>query len=441
MSAFRNEPHRSPANVVQPSLRRDLLVVGAATLLTFVLSSTFQANEWIESLTGPHEAYQVDELPLTILATAVALMWFSWRRSKQVMEQVALRLGSEEQYRMLFMENLAGNLLASIDGSIKLANPAAARLLGFDSADELNGRSLEEFYLDPEHWAVHRRTLLGGGKVELPLLQLKRRDARVVHAAAKLTAQLSPARAPELHMYVADITEVTTMQAELAHALEENRRLSQRSMQVQEEERRNLARELHDELGQSLNAIKVDAVTIRDRSDNAAEVERGAKAIIEVSGQVYDVVRSLMQRLRPVALDELGLRSAVEYGMEQWRRRHPAVRCSFTAQGDLDNLSEQVNITLYRLAQECLTNVAKHAQATRAAICLSRVAGAARDGEEVRFSFEDDGRGFDPSQRRQGLGLVGLRERVEALGGHFDLQSAPGHGVRVRASIPLRSRA
>jgi two-component system sensor histidine kinase UhpB len=239
-------------------------------------------------------------------------------------------------------------------------------------------------------------------------------------------------------MYVADITDVTTMQAELANALEENRRLSQRSMQVQEEERRNLARELHDELGQSLNAIKVDAVTIRDRSDNAAEVQRGAKAIIEVSGQVYDVVRSLMQRLRPVALDELGLRSAVEYGMEQWRRRHAAVRCSFAAEGDLDNLSEQLNITLYRLAQECLTNVAKHAQATRVAISLARVASAERDGEEVRFSFEDDGRGFDPGQRRQGLGLVGLRERVEALGGHFDLQSAPGQGVRVRASIPLK---
>ena len=440
MSVFRNDPQRSPASVIQPSLRRDLLVVGAATLLTFVLSSALQLNEWIESLTGPHEAYQVDELPLTVLAMATGLAWFSWRRSKQVMEQVALRLASEEQYRMLFMENLAGNLLASIDGKIKLANPAAARLLGFDSAEEMNGRSLEQFYLDPEFWATHCKTLLGGGKVELPLLQLRRRDGQVVHAAAKLSARLSPAREPELHMYVADITAVTTMQAELANALEENRRLSQRSMQVQEEERRNLARELHDELGQSLNAIKVDAVAIRDRSDNAAEVRRGAKAIIEVSGQVYDVVRSLMQRLRPVALDELGLRSAVEYGMEQWRRRHPAVRCRFVAEGELDNLSEQLNITLYRLAQECLTNVAKHAQATSVAISLVRASGSEQNGGEVRFSFEDDGRGFDPGQRRQGLGLVGLRERVEALGGNFDLQSAPGQGVRVRASIPLKGQ-
>jgi len=428
----------SPAGFLHPSLRRDLLVVGAVTLLTFALSSAFELNEWIEKFTGPREAYQVDELPLTILAMALALAWFSWRRSKQVMEQVALRLGSEEQYRTLFMENLAGNLLASIDGRIKLANPAAARLLGFNGAHELNGRPLEEFYLDRGQWAMHRDTLLSGGKIELPLLQLKRGDGLAVQAVAKLSARLSPAREPELHMYVADITDVTLMQTELASALEENRRLSQRSMQVQEEERRNLARELHDELGQSLNAIKVDAVAIRDGSDNAAEVQRGARAIIEVSGQVYDVVRSLLQRLRPVALDELGLRSAVEYGVEQWQRRHTSVRCNFSSQGDLDGLSEEVNITLYRLAQECLTNVAKHAQATNVTIALARETGDERDGDEVRFSFVDNGSGFDPGQRRQGLGLAGLRERVEALSGSFDLQSAPGQGVRVRASIPVK---
>ena len=429
------------ADPLQHSLRRDLLVVGAVTLATFALSSALELSEWVENFTGPREAYQVDELPLTFLAMAMALAWFSWRRSRQVVQQVELRLGSEEQYRILFMENLAGNFLASMDGTIKLANPAAAQLLGFVSADELNGSALRKFYRDPTQWEAHCETLLSGGKIELPLLQLKRRDGEAVQVAAKLSARLSPAREPELHMYVADITDVTLMQTELATALEQNRRLSQRSMRVQEEERRNLARELHDELGQSLNAIKVDAVTIRDRSDNAVEVQRSAKSIIDVSGQVYDVVRSLLQRLRPVALDELGLRSAVEYGVEQWQRRHTAVRCTVSAQGDLEGLSEEVNITLYRLAQECLTNVAKHAQATVVTIVLARAAGGEHNGDEVRFSFEDNGRGFDPSRRRQGLGLVGLRERVEALGGSFDLQSAPGQGARVRASIPLRGKA
>ena len=219
-------------------------------------------------------------------------------------------------------------------------------------------------------------------------------------------------------------------QQALALALEENRMLSQRSMQVQEEERRNLARELHDELGQSINAIKVDAVNIRDHSQAQPDIHTSAVAIIEVSNQVYDVVRSLMQRLRPVALDDLGLRSAVQYGVEQWQRRHAGVRCKFDAQGELDGLSEKVNITLYRLVQECLTNVAKHADAGRVSIALKR------DGDRVRFDFEDDGKGFDPSERKQGLGLIGLRERVESLDGKFELVSAPGSGVRIKAVIP-----
>src|SRR6185436_19632848 len=218
MNLFRNDRPTSAAIADRPSLRRDLLVLAAVPLLTFALSSAFQLNEWIGSLTGPREAYQADELPLTLLALAVGLASFSWRRSRQMMEQVALRLDSEEQYRMLFTENLAANLLASLDGRIKLANPAAVRLLDFASPDELNGRLLQEFYVDRALGVTHREAL-----------QLTRRDGAVVHAAAKLSARLSPAREPELHIYLADMTDVTAMQGQLANALQENRRLSQRS--------------------------------------------------------------------------------------------------------------------------------------------------------------------------------------------------------------------
>lgn len=430
-----------PASIIKPSVHRDLVVVGAVTLLTFVLSGLFEVNEWIASVTVPHERYQVDELPLTILAMAVALAWFSWRRSRQAMEQVALRFAaqqalvdSEEQYRTLFMENLSGNLLAATNGRVKLANPTAAQLFGFETAEDLIGRELGELYANRDLWESHRDRLLRGERIEMPMLELKNRDGVPVQVVAKLSARLSPSREPELHAYVTDITEVTLMQRELAIALEENRRLSQRSMQVQEEERRNLARELHDELGQSLNAIKVDAVTIRDNSVALPEIHRGALSIIEVSSQVYDVVRSLMQRLRPVALDELGLRSAVQYSVEQWERRHRGVRCTFTAEGELDDLDEQTNITLYRLVQECLTNVAKHAEATTITVAMTRAA------NELRFSFSDNGKGFNPSQKRRGLGLIGLRERVEALAGQFELDSAPGRGVHVKAVIPAKER-
>jgi PAS domain S-box-containing protein len=402
----------------------------------------FELNERLVRAMLPLETWQIDELPITILALALAMAWFSWRRSRQARLELGLRLAaqqalveSEEQYRSLFMENLSANFIASPDGRVRLGNPAAARLIGVPEAADLAGRAIGEFYADRSLWEQHRERLLRGERVETSQLELRRPDGAIVQAVARLSARLSPSREAELHLYITDVSAVARVQAELERALDENRMLSQRSMQVQEEERRNLARELHDELGQSLNAIKVDAVNIRDNAASLPQIRQSALAIIEVSSQVYEVVRSLLQRLRPVALDELGLRSAVQYGVEQWQRRHPGVRCAFDAEGELDDFGEQVNITLYRLVQEGLTNVTKHADATRVTISMKR------EGDQVRFEFEDDGRGFDPAGRNQGLGLIGLRERVESLGGRFELRSARGQGAGIRAFIPAMGKA
>jgi len=222
-------------------------------------------------------------------------------------------------------------------------------------------------------------------------------------------------------------------QKELEQTLTENRLLTQKYLLVQEEERRNLAREMHDELGQCLNAIKLDAVSICEASkDGLPQIEASARSIVELSNHVYDVVRSIMQRLRPAALDVLGLRDAVGELVNQWRRRNSSVTCSFESEGDLSGLGELINITVYRLVQECLTNVAKHSAANRVDIGLART-----DALEVRVTVHDNGHGMDPHVKRSGLGLVGLRERVEALHGRLELIAAPGAGVRVTATLPL----
>jgi len=222
-------------------------------------------------------------------------------------------------------------------------------------------------------------------------------------------------------------------QKELAETLTENRLLSQKYLLVQEEERRNLAREMHDELGQCLNAIKLDAVSICELSRGVQlEIERSAGSIIEISNHVYEVVRSIMQRLRPAALDALGLRDAVADLVDQWRRRNPNVMCAFEADGDLSGLGELTNITVYRLVQECLTNVTKHSGATHVYVGVSRVSAT-----DVRATVRDNGRGRDAHAKRSGLGLVGLRERVEALRGRLELAGAPGAGVHVTAWLPV----
>ena len=222
-------------------------------------------------------------------------------------------------------------------------------------------------------------------------------------------------------------------QTALADTLAENRLLSQKYLLVQEEERRNLARELHDELGQCLNAIKLDAVSIRDMArGREPEIETSAEAIIELSGHVYDMVRGIIQRLRPAALDALGLNDAVGHLVGQWQRRNAAVECRLDTSGELGDLGEVVNITVYRLVQECLTNIAKHAGAARVTVSLQRVSPT-----EVRVAVSDDGRGMDLQAKRTGLGLVGLRERVEGLHGRLQMDSAPGAGFRLVAWLPV----
>jgi two-component system, NarL family, sensor histidine kinase UhpB len=222
-------------------------------------------------------------------------------------------------------------------------------------------------------------------------------------------------------------------QQALADTLTENRMLARKYVLAQEEERRILAHELHDELGQSLNAIKLDAVAIRQRAaDVSNEVRENAEAIIEVADHVHETVRSLTQRLRPVALDELGLRDALELYIGQWERRNAPVTCIFEARGEFAGLGELVNITLYRYVQECLTNVTRHAAATEVRVNLTQ------DNENVYLQIEDNGKGMDLAAKRNGLGLVGLRERAESLGGVFELTSDVGVGTRVRLSVPVR---
>lgn len=220
-------------------------------------------------------------------------------------------------------------------------------------------------------------------------------------------------------------------QQALAETLSENRLLSQKNVLAQEEERRVLARELHDELGQSLNAIKLDAVAIRERvPDEGDEVRQNAEAIIDLANHVHETVRHLTRQLRPVALDELGLRDALELYVTQWERRNPPVVCRFDTQGELEGLGELRNITLYRCVQECLTNITRHAGASRVDVRLARAAG------EITLEVNDDGRGMDLAVRRTGVGLIGLRERAESLHGDLHLTSEPGRGMRVRVRLP-----
>jgi two-component system sensor histidine kinase UhpB len=235
----------------------------------------------------------------------------------------------------------------------------------------------------------------------------------------------------------AEIGRRVALEKDLADALQEIQRLSQSNVLVQEAERRNLARELHDELGQHLNAIKIDAVTLRDCPAAAPAAIRGsAQSIIGIADHVHAVVRDMMRKLRPPGLDELGLQAALENYVEVWRSRTPALQFDLALDGDLEGLGELLNITLYRVVQEGLTNVAKHANAHRVELRVTRSAFAAQE-DQVVLNLADDGAGAPPGHEHSGLGLIGMRERVEAAGGRLETISAPGAGFCLVARIPV----
>ena len=218
----------------------------------------------------------------------------------------------------------------------------------------------------------------------------------------------------------------------------ENRMLIHASLVIQEDERKNLALELHDEMGQCLTAIQADAEIIRDISKGSDKrIETSANAILQVSSRVYDVVHSMMRRLRPGVLDNLGLIEALKDEIDAWNSRNIETHCDFNYSGELESLDEYSNIMLYRIVQEGLTNITKHASAGHVQIEMKQA------GQSLQLIINDNGKGIDLHQAGniRGLGLIGMRERVETIEGVFNIESAPGKGFCIRITVPLNKVA
>lgn len=202
--------------------------------------------------------------------------------------------------------------------------------------------------------------------------------------------------------------------------------LTRRLFSVQENERRALARELHDEFGQCLTATRAMAAAIAQSGESTAQ--DGAR-IAEISGQMMDSLRAELARLRPPDLDDLGLRPAVERMIANWRTRVPAVRFNLTLVGPLDAVPDALALSLYRIAQECVTNAVRHGTPTHISLHI-------KVGDAITLTTADDGSPRHDGAIDDGYGLLGIRERVDALGGSFEL-SPVENGMRAVARLPL----
>ena len=206
----------------------------------------------------------------------------------------------------------------------------------------------------------------------------------------------------------------------------ERRRAGSAALRAQEEERARVARDLHDEVNQSLTGLLLRLEAVREAAP--PELEPQLAETRSLANQAMQELLSLARQLRPTALDDLGLAAAIAGQVEQVAR--PGLEAELAADGDFSDLDDDVQLVVYRVAQEALTNAARHSEATTIAV------GLRRSDKGVELEVADDGQGFAFEQSERGLGISGMRERALLIGAELTIESRPGHGTTVRLTVP-----
>ena len=316
---------------------------------------------------------------------------------------------------------------------IVFVNRACMALFGAPSRESLVGRSMYSLLHAESHAVVRQevgRALESG--VTLPLLheRIERLDGKVRDVEIVL-APLPDHGQTTLQMVISDITQRKHETLELARSRHALRGLSGRLVEAREDERRRIARELHDDLGQRLTALKMELSSLQ--TGLAAHGEQGRiGAMLELLDETVASVRRLAADLRPLMLDDLGLNAAIEW-LARDASRHMGIEVTVRlGEGD-PPLDERASIALYRMVQEALTNVARHAHATEAHIEIRQVA------ESLLLSVRDNGVGFSERamQKEGSFGLMGIRERAFMLGGQMEVDNPPDGGGRLTVRLPL----
>jgi signal transduction histidine kinase len=231
--------------------------------------------------------------------------------------------------------------------------------------------------------------------------------------------------------YMARLDNVSQAERNRAEKAEQElRRLSNQLVRVQEEERKTISRELHDEVGQLLTGLRMELGTLSN-SDPDEEFRERLASVKQLAEACLRSVRDLALLVRPSMLDDLGLEPALHWQAKEFSRRY-GIPVSVNVEGRLDGLPEALRLCLYRAIQEAMTNCGKHADANQVTIIVKQ------DETQVIASVHDDGRGFDAFSQTPGLGLMGMTERVRALKGRMSVDSEPGGGTSICVELPAR---
>jgi PAS domain S-box-containing protein len=351
--------------------------------------------------------------------------------NRQGEEKVFTLKGADHTYRVFVERMNEGAAVLSSDHTVLHCNGRFARFLGAGLQSVIGSSMLDLVWPDdhPKLLALLRRAAQRNCRGEIRL-QSRKGAPLSVHLSLN-PLHLDSTRA--VCLIASDLSEIKRAEQELRASSEQLRNLAAHLLSVREEERARISREVHDELGQSLTAVKMDLAWLAGRlpQRNGPMLKR-IRATRQLADSIIQSIRRISTELRPAVLD-LGLAAAVEWQVQEFQARS-GIQCTVRLLAR-EEVASNASTAMFRIFQETLTNVARHAKATRAEVVLQK------QRDRLVLLIRDNGRGFDqadPSLSKS-LGLLGMRERAAILGGKVNISSAPGKGTTVSAWIPLPS--
>ena len=340
-------------------------------------------------------------------------------------------MDSEEKYRTVVDNSLAG-IIVHQNGLFRYINRRLAKMLGYDHPDELIGRPFWEVIHPDDREMVKQRGLKRQKTQFHPnqyVFRALRQDGSIIWVELWASPSLYQGKSAVVNIVI-DITQSRQAEDEIRH-------LSRRLIDVIEEERKRLASDLHDEFGQTLTSLHFD-LDIMETSlpDGPGSQKERCRTQIRRVERLADLVRKTTSYLRPDVLDHIGLIPTMEWHIQDFLSHRDDLDIEFQAVGFKRRLKGSIEIVLYRIFQECLTNISKHAKAKSVKIILTH------SHPMVILIVKDDGVGYDsgdgglPEGTPRGIGLLSMRERVASLGGTIDISSSPGRGLTIRIEVP-----
>jgi len=361
-----------------------------------------------------------------------------WDVSGRKQVEIALR-ESEERFRTIVEQSPISIQVMTPDGWTVQVNRAWEKLWGVTAADVRSYNMLHDEQAISLGMMPYVQRGFAGETVSMPPVAYHTPETIKLGRKRWFQTRIYPVKGErgEIRNVIMTYEDISERQ----WATEDLQRLSAQLMNAQEVERKRISRELHDELGQTLTAMRINLASLENDLLPTLSAAHGDKLVEtgRLADEMLEHEHELSLAFRPTMLDELGLVPTLRWYIDRYARRL-GIEVEFEARGLEDRLPVEIETALYRVVQEALTNIARHAQARRVRLHL------AHRGSKVTASIQDDGAGFDLEQRTavglpdSGAGLIGMRERVALLGGAFSIRAAPGQGTRLSVTIPVSAQ-